>query len=250
MDFAVFLLAASIGLISGIASGFFGIGGGSIRIPLLNLVGFTIIGAYGINLMTLPVSSLIGAASQRENIDTKLGSYMIFGGAIGTVLGTLIAFSLSASEFILAIVFLVVSLLSVIGMNLNHIATEASQKLKASFFPLFFGTLAANTVTGMRGGSEGSLFVPILRMFNIEMHKAVATALFAAIFTSLVGVLLYWNQQELLLIEGLVVLTGAAIGSRIGSFFSLKTKPKWLEIGLTIIIILLAGLPLLKILLM
>ena len=148
MDFAVFLLAASIGLISGIASGFFGIGGGSIRIPLLNLVGFTIIGAYGINLMTLPVSSLIGAASQRENIDTKLGSYMIFGGAIGTVLGTLIAFSLSASEFILAIVFLVVSLLSVIGMNLNHIATEASQKLKASFFPLFFSTLAANTVTG------------------------------------------------------------------------------------------------------
>jgi uncharacterized protein len=137
----------------------------------------------------------------------------------------------------------------VIGMNFNHIATETAQKLKASFIGLFFSTLFANTLTGMRGGSEGSLFVPILRFFNIEMHKAIATALFAAIFTSIVGVLLYWNQQELLLIEGLVVLTAAAIGSRIGSYFSLKTKPRWLEIGLTIIIIVLAGFPLLKVLL-
>jgi len=249
MDFGLLVLTGTVGFISGLASGFFGIGGGSIRIPLLNLLGFTIISAYGINLMALPVSCVIGAASQRENIDKKLGIYMILGGSIGTILGTLIAFSLSTSELILAIVFVFVSLVSVIGMNLNHIA-EASQKLKTSFFALFITSLGANTLTGMRGGSEGSLFVPILRVFNVEMHKAIATALFAAIFTSLVGVLLYWNHQQLLLIEGLVVLTGAAIGSRIGSFYSLKTKPRWLEIGLTIIIIVLAGFPLLKVLFM
>ena len=250
MDFGMLVLALTIGLISGLASGFFGIGGGSIRIPLLNLIGFTIISAYGINLMTLPVSTLIGATSQRENIDTKLGYYMILGGSIGTILGTLIAFSISASEFLLAIVFLIVSILSVIGMNFKHIAVETSQRFRASFLGLFFSTLAANTLTGMRGGSEGSLFVPILRFFNVEMHKAIATALFAAIFTSLVGVLLYWNQQELLILEGFIVLTGAAIGSRVGSIFSLKTKPRWLEIGLTIIIIVLAGFPLLKVLFM
>ncbi|MCJ7817432.1 MAG: TSUP family transporter, partial [Candidatus Thorarchaeota archaeon] len=131
MDFVLLFLAGIIGFISGLGSGFFGIGGGSIRIPLLNLIGFSIIASYGINIMTLPVSSLIGAVSQRKNIDTKLGTYMIIGGSIGTVVGTLIAFSLSTSAFVLAIIFLIVSLVSVIGMNLKHIASEASQKLKA-----------------------------------------------------------------------------------------------------------------------
>ena len=106
-----------------------------------------------------------------------------------------------------------------------------------------------NTITGMRGGSEGSLFVPLLRSLNVDMHRAISTALFAAIFTSLVGVTLYWTHVHLLLLYGLVVLIGSAIGSRIGSIFSLKTKPNWLEKGLTVIIILLSILPLLKVLL-
>ena len=244
------LLAGIVGLAAGLGSGVFGIGGGSIRIPLLNLLGFTLITAYGMNLMAIPVSSLIGATSQRLNIDRKLGAYMILGGSIGTVLGTLIAFSLSASALILAIVFILVSLFSVIGMNLNHIAPEKSERLRPSFAALFSTSLAANTLTGMRGGSEGSLFVPILRTFNVDMHRAIATALFAAIFTAMVGVLLYWSQQQLLIFEGLIVLTTSGIGSRLGSMVSLRTKPRRLEIGLTIVIIGLSIVPLLKVLLM
>jgi len=250
MDFVVLLLAGIVGLAAGLGSGVFGIGGGSIRIPLLNLLGFTLITAYGMNLMAIPVSSLIGATSQRLNIDRKLGAYMILGGSIGTVLGTLIAFSLSASALILAIVFILVSLFSVIGMNLNHIAPEKSERLRPSFAALFSTSLAANTLTGMRGGSEGSLFVPILRTFNVDMHRAIATALFAAIFTAMVGVLLYWSQQQLLIFEGLIVLTTSGIGSRLGSMVSLRTKPRRLEIGLTIVIIGLSIVPLLKVLLM
>jgi uncharacterized membrane protein YfcA len=250
MDTGLLLFAGIIGLFAGLGSGFFGIGGGSIRIPLLNLVGFTLISAYGMNLMALPVSSLVGAVSQRQNIDPKLGKYMIIGGSLGTILGTLIAFTLSASAMILSIVFIIVSVISVIGMNLSNVAPETAKRLQPSFAALVSTTFAANTITGMRGGSEGSLFVPILKTFNVEMHRAIATALFAAIFTSIVGVLLYWFQQELLLIEGLVVLATSGIGARIGSMFSLKTKPKWLEIGLSILIIILAGVPLFKVLFM
>jgi uncharacterized membrane protein YfcA len=250
MDINLLLLAGIIGLVAGLGSGFFGIGGGSIRIPLLNLVGFSLISAYGMNLMALPVSSLIGAISQKQNIDYKLAKYMIIGGSIGTILGTLVAFTLSASALALAIIFIIVSIISVIGMNLGNLAPNLSERLQPSSVSLFSTTLAANTITGMRGGSEGSLFVPILRTFNVEMHCAIATSLFSAIFTSIVGVLLYWSQQQLLLVEGLVVLIASGIGSRLGSMVSLKTKPKWLEIGLSVVIIILAGIPLLRVLLM
>jgi uncharacterized membrane protein YfcA len=234
-----------IGLITGLASGLFGIGGGSIRIPLLTLVGLPLISAFGINLIAIPGSSIVGSVSQRRNVDARLGAYMALGGSLGTVLGTLIAFSLSVSGVILALVFLLVSVLSVIGLNLGHISPHAASHLRASFLTLTLGTFAANTLTGMRGGSEGSLFTPMLRTLNVEMHRAIATSLFAAIFTSVVGVVLYWTGQHLLILPGLIVLIGSAIGSTIGSHFSLESKPRNLEAGLTALIVVLAIIPLL-----
>lgn len=248
LDTILLLLTAIVGLTAGLASGLFGIGGGSIRIPLLNLLGYSLIASYGMNLITLPVSSFVGAISQKKNIDLQIGTYMVLGGAIGTIIGTLIAFNLAASALLLAIIFLFVSIISVIAMNLHNLAPGISERLSATFYNLFSGTLVFNILTGMRGGSEGSLFVPLQRLLNVEMHKAIATALFAAIFTSIVGVSLYWGYGQLLLLPGFVVLLGSAIGSRIGSHFSLETKSKLLEAGLTILILVLAGIPLLDVL--
>ncbi|MFX1262176.1 MAG: sulfite exporter TauE/SafE family protein [Promethearchaeota archaeon] len=248
MDILLLESVGIIGFVAGVASGLLGIGGGAIRIPLLNMMGFALISAFGMNLLSIPVSSLVGANSQKQNIDLRLGFYMILGGSIGTVLGTLIAFSIAASQLILAAVFVLASLVSIIGLNLNHISPNVSQHLRPSFTVLSFGSFFSNTLTGMRGGSEGSLFVPILKTFNVEMHKAIATALFAAIFTSLVGILLYWSQEHLLLLQGITVMVGSGIGALLGSKVSIKTKPKWLELLFSIVVIVLATLPLLKIL--
>jgi len=247
MDFVTLLsLSGIIGLISGFGSGLFGIGGGSIRIPLLNLIGFAMISAYGINLFTIPVSCSIGAYTQKENIDRRLGSYMIVGGAIGTLLGTVVAFSLSTSALMMAILFVIISVISVVGMNLSHLAPKVSQKLTPSAPAIAAGTFVANTLGGMRGGSGGSLFAPLLRSFNVSIHRAIATSLFVAAITSLVGVILYWSQGQLMLIEGLTVLVGAIIGTRMGSLVSIDTKPRWLESGLSIVIIALAAATLFK----
>jgi len=56
-----------IGLFSGLMSGMFGIGGGSVRIPLLNLTGLPSLSAFAINFVVIPFSSLIGAISHRVN---------------------------------------------------------------------------------------------------------------------------------------------------------------------------------------
>ncbi|MBD3157763.1 MAG: TSUP family transporter [Candidatus Lokiarchaeota archaeon] len=240
------LLLLGIGFASGFISGLLGLGGGSIRIPLLNLIGFPLIFAYGMNFFTIPVSCSMGAYTQRENFDSTFGSSMAIGGSIGMLMGTAVTFWLSASALSMAIMFVVVSILAVVGMNLNHIAPHLSNELSPSRRVVALATFGANTLAAMKGGSGASLYGPLLKTFKVNIHRAIATSLFVATITSTIGVFLYWSQGQLLLIEGLAVLVGSLLGSRVGSLLSLDTESKWLEVGLSVAVVALASITLLK----
>lgn len=240
------VLAGIIGLVTGFLSGMLGIGGGSIRIPLLSLVGFDLITAFGINLFAIPFSSLFGASSHYENLDIKTTLLLALGGCTGTAIGILIAIRLSISSLILPIIFLVSSILTVVGINLYKFVPKFSKKLRPTFFSIVFGGFVLNLITGLKGGSGGSLFPPYLRALNIEMHKAIAVSLLTTFFTSITGVLIYYFHGFAFSNEGLVIAISAIIGAKIGSIVSLKSKSRFLEITLSIMVLLLASIPLVK----
>ena len=243
-----YLLAGLIGLFAGFASGMFGIGGGSIRTPLLNILGLDLIYAFGINLFVIPFSSSMGAFSHRANIEKKYALYMVIGGGIGTGLGAFLAYLFSLSDFklLLAIIYVATSILTVVGIYLYKIAPRVSEKLQAKPHTIIPGAFIINLITGMRGGSGGSLFPPFLKTLGVEVKKAIATSLFATIFTALIGIGVFFWKGQILWIEGLIVMVGSVIGAELGSLASIKTKPKWLELGLAIITVLLACLTIVK----
>ena len=65
-------------------------------------------------------------------------------------------------------------------------------------------------------------------------------------FTSIVGVFLYLNQGYLLWLEGLALIIGSVIGSKFRSSLSIKTESRSLQIGLSILIIILSLVTILK----
>ena len=224
-----------IGLMAGFMSGMFGIGGGSVRIPLLNLAGLPLLSAFGINLLVIPFSSTVGALSQRKNIDRKIAIYVIIGGILGSIAG---AFSVGfIPTLILATIFVVTAFVTASVMYLDRISPKIYQKIDPSQKTILTFSFLLNFITGMRGGSGGSLFPPFLRAMKMDVHKAIATSLFVTIFTSIAAVVIYWRRGNIVWLPALFVLIGSMIGARIGSKVSLKTKPFWLEIGLTIFII-------------
>jgi len=82
-----------LGFLSGIISGM-GIGGGAILIPSLVLLNeVPQIEAQGINLIVfLPVSIVALITHKREgNLDTKYIKWIIIGGIVGAIAGSLIA---------------------------------------------------------------------------------------------------------------------------------------------------------------
>jgi uncharacterized membrane protein YfcA len=219
-------------------SGIFGIGGGGIRIPLLNLAGLPLLGAFAINIIVIPFSSIVGTINHRKNIDRKIAWYMVAGGALGSVTGAYLAGLIPTVT--LAIIFVVVSIITILGIYLDRIAPEFSKKITPGLRNIVISSFCLNLITGMRGGSGGALFPAFLRAMHFNIHKAIATSLFVTIFTASAAIVIYWDRGNIIWMPTLYVLIGSMIGARVGSKISLKTKPFWLEIGLSVMTVALA----------
>lgn len=231
-----YILYLAIGLFSGFLSGMLGIGGGSLRIPLLNLAGLPLISAFGINLFVIPFSSIVGAFTHRKNIQKKIALYLIIGGIAGSVGGAFLAGYFS--KITLAIIFVAISILTVTGIYLYKLAPSISSRLKPNFWNVSLGAATLNLITGMRGGSGGSLFPPFIKALGLDIHKAIATSLLVTIFTAGSGLVVYLGRGDIPIIPAIAVALGSIIGARIGSRLSLKTKTSWLELSLSILVIL------------
>lgn len=227
-----------IGLFAGCMSGIFGIGGGSIRIPLLNLAGLPLLSAFAINIVVIPFSSAVGAISQRANIDKKIASYMVIGGTLGSITGAYLAGLIPTLT--LAIIFVIISIITILGIYLDRIAPKFSRKITPGSKNIVISSFCLNLITGMRGGSGGALFPPFLRAMHFNIHKAIATSLFVTIFTAFAAIVIYWHRGNIIWLPTLCVLIGSMIGARVGSKVSLKAKPFWLDIGLSVLTIALA----------
>ena len=238
------LIYLFIGLFAGFMSGMFGIGGGSVRTPLLYVAGLPLLSAFGINLVVIPFSSLIGAISHRKNIDWEIARYVIIGGIMGTLAGAFLTGIMPTLT--LAIIFVIVSIVTVFGIYFDRIFPGVAQKLNPNAKIVILGTFFLNFLTILRGGSGGSLFPPFLKMIGLNIRKAIATSLFATIFTATAGAIVFWSRGNVPFLPAVMVVAGSIIGARIGSLTSLKTKPMWLEIGLSSFIVILAIIVLVK----
>lgn len=239
MDLFQVLVFSAIGLVTGFVSGMFGIGGGSVRIPLLAMSGMLLINAFAVNMLAIPFSSSIGAYVQRKNISWKIVGPFVVGGVLGIIIATFVV-GLVSSRF-LAIVFFFAALLTIVGLYLNKISPKIYGKLVPTKLNLFFGAFIANIVIGLRGGSGGTAFPPLLRAMHVKMHSAIATSLFASALTSLVALFIYFLRGGVLIFPALVVGATGVVGSFAGSKLSMKTKPKWLKAGLAAIVLILAS---------
>ncbi|TSA26249.1 sulfite exporter TauE/SafE family protein [bacterium] len=227
-----------IGIFAGFMSGMFGIGGGTVRIPLLNLAGLPLLSAFGINFFVIPFSSLVGAISQRKNIAKEIVIYAIVGGVLGEIIGAIsVGF---IPTLILAIIFVILCFIVAFGIHLSKIVPKLAQKVKLTKRNIFGSSFFVSFITGLRGGSGGQIFPALFKSFGLDTHQAIATSLTVSIFTAFGAIPIYWHRGNIVWIPALFVLKGSMIGARIGSKISLKTKPLWLEIGLTMLIIVLA----------
>lgn len=232
------LIYLAIGLFTGFFSGMLGIGGGSIRIPLLSFTGLPLLSSFAISMFSIPFTSAVGAYTQRKNINWYTAKYFTVGGVIGIIIATLLIGYISNEQ--LTLLFMFATILTILGLYLDKINRKLFDYLKPTKFNLFAGAFLGNLVIGLRGGSGGTLFPPILYMLESKMHNAIAVSLFAGIFSSLFALSIYILRGDLILFPAIIVTISGIIGVYFGSKVSMKTDSELLKIIFAAIILILA----------
>jgi hypothetical protein len=182
LNYELLAVLFMIGSIVGVMAGLLGIGGGIIVVPsLLWLLPKAGIGhdnimhiALATSLSTIIITSASSVRSHLKsgNVDLFVVKWLIPGVVSGGFLGAYVAELVPAE--ILPKIFSVILLILALQMFLSVRATKMREmpgKACTTLFGLLIGTIS--TLAGIGGGS---LTVPFLSRFGVEMRKAIGSA--------------------------------------------------------------------------
>jgi len=223
----------------GIMSGFFGIGGGTILVPLLLLLGYDTKVAIGISVLQMVFSSIFGSYlnNKKGTLDIKMVMVIGIGGFIGAQLSGFI--STQVSNEVLEILFLTFTSLALLKLFFKTHEVAESKKVN-NFILLILGFIVG--ALSMTIGVGGSLFlVPILVGFlHIPLKQATSAGLFFVVFSSISGLIshsLVGNiDYESGIIIGLASLFGVYIGVQLKEKVDAVLQKKLLVIFYLIIV--------------
>lgn len=248
---ALYVLLLFFGGVIGLMTGFFGVGGGFLAVPLLNvLIGIDYELAVGSSLSFILGTSFAGVVKQRTrgNIHMATALYIAAGSAGGTVLGdmlqNLLLFSIAGGDknlftlwmhslFILLLLFTLWTMKTKKGAQ-----PEIRQKAPLCFWgppprysldgqgacrvsipaTLCIG-LVIGIMTGLLGIGGGVLLVPILLgLFGLKPQRAAGTSLVVVCIAAGTGIVKkgFSDIPKISLPLTLILLAGSIIGLQIG----------------------------------
>jgi uncharacterized membrane protein YfcA len=269
------LLIFSLGILVGLLSGIFGVGGGFLMTPLLIMIGVppTVAAASDSNQIVGASTSGTLAHYRLGNVDFKMGILLLIGGVTGGTVGVQIIKILRAvgnADFLIKITY--VLMLGFVGSYMFLESLQAIRKKKAAQEPhvakesryarllgklpwqtdfptsgvrlsmlmplglgVFVGILAA--IMGVGGGF---IMVPVMvYLLRMPMHVVVGTSLFQILFTCInVTILQAYSNHTVDFVLALILLLGSTLGAQFGAKISRKLGGDQLKILLASIVLL------------
>ena len=209
----------SIGILTGILAGFFGIGGGAILVPLVMALGHDIKIAIGISIMQMMFSSVYGSYVnyKRKLLNAKDGIYVGIGGLFGASFsGTIIDYVSSKTLEIIFSIFIVYSFVQLFKTNAyggeKRIGEGMASKIFLALCGCFVGVFAISLGIG-----GGMMLAPLLAYYlGYSSKQIIPLSLFFVIFSSISGFTSLALHGYASLKEGIIVGIASLIGVRMG----------------------------------
>ena len=205
-----------VGVLVGTLSGFFGIGGGMILIPILMFLGIDIKTAIGISIVQMVFSSIYGSYlnHKKGSLIVGEGIWVGVGGFIGGFFGAYVSNMISAT----VLEYLFLGLLIFALFRLFSAKTNDEDTVKSLNAMVLFSVGLLIGVFAIALGVGGSiLLTPILAGFlHYPIKKAVSAGLFFVAFSSIAGLASHLSAGTIDLEKGLYVAFASLLGVFIG----------------------------------
>ncbi len=267
------LVIVTLGALTGILSGLFGVGGGFLTTPLLIFYGIppTVAAASASTQVTGASVSGVFAHGKRGGVDYRMGAVLIVGGIFGAGIGSLLfRFFRAIGQIDVVINALYVVLLGSIGILMakeglqtlrgsanreaarrRHHPLVASLPFRYRFYrsglyisplaPLLVGVVVG-ILTMLMGVGGGFILVPaMLYILGMSANVVVGTSLFNILFVTIATTMMHslTTRAVDIVLVGLLLL-GSVSGAQIGSQWAVKAKPEYLRLILAATVLVIA----------
>ncbi len=219
------ILLVAVGILVGTLSGFFGIGGGMILVPILLLLDIDIKTAIGISIVQMVFSSFYGSYLNHkkgslivgEGIWVGIGGFV--GGAIGGYVSDMVPEEMLQFLFLGLLIFALYRLFSAKVSESGEVKTLDPKVLFIVGFVIGIFAISLGV-----GGSI--LLTPILAGFlHYPIKKAVSAGLFFVAFSSVAGLFMKLSTGTIDLEKGIYVAVASLVGVYIGIWLKDHVTP-------------------------
>ncbi len=260
----------------GMLSGMFGVGGGFLITPLLFFIGVPppVAVATGVNQVVASSISGVLAHLKRKTVDLQMGTVLLIGGLIGSLIGIWFFNLMSRLGQIDLIVQLsYVIFLGIIGglmlqeslralirsknpaapkrklhkhywlHNLPFKMKFRTSGLYISVFPPLLVGMGVGILAAIMGVGGGFIMVPaMIYLLGMPTKVVIGTSLFQITFVAAFTTMMHAvTNQSVDVMLAVFLIIGGVIGAQVGTRVGLKLKAEQLRILLALLVLVVAG---------
>lgn len=226
-------LGIVIGFVSGMLSGLFGVGGGIVMTPGIQvLLGAPPIVALATPLPAIFPAALTGAYTYRQGgeVDAHAAAWIAGPGIVAAILGSW-ATDVIDTHLLLLITAVLLAYQAV--SILRGARSGARPRTPRTGTPQAFAGigLAAGFISGLLGIGGGLIIVPLLAgLLGMPLKRALGTSLLAIVVLVIPGTIVHAALDHIDWAVCLVVTIGAVPGARVGARLALGTRERTLRL--------------------
>lgn len=238
------LLTALVGLLAGVLSGAFGVGGATISTPGIRLLGVGPLVAVGTTLPAILPSAISGGLRYRDEglVDWRAVAWTVPVGVGASVVGAVAAGEVPGEGHVLQLLTAVLLALSAWRMVSNvrrpNTATvggdgfdaDPNEPLTSAPSPLGLAAvgLVAGGLSGLLGIGGGAVMVPAFNQIGLSVRTSVATSLVCVGALAVPGTIAHAMLGNIDWRTALVLAVTVVPGARLGAAVSLRVRDRHL----------------------
>lgn len=232
-----------LGFVAGILGSMIGLGGGIIVVPVLTFMGFPPTAAASNSLfaaLSNSISSTI-SYSRQKRIEYSLGLKLGLLSVPGTILGAVMSTDVTPDLFKILFGFVLIASSVYIFLR-KKIETSDKQLSKQMMLFAVGASFFAGILSAFFGIGGGIIFVPLMVVgMGMAMKKAAPTSQLILFFASLSGVIVHSLLGHPDFLQAGFLAIGSFVGGLVGARLSLDVKERYLQILVSLVILITAG---------